>query len=203
MKRALFLLATVLLMAALLFAGCGGSAGKTNGGDSKTTDAGKVVDAEDLGVPVYPGATEATFSGGPRGGTSGGPPADLPQGSAPPPMEGAPGMSGPMPGSSTPGGGPGMGPMGRPLAMYQTSDSSEKVVAWYREQLEKESGFEEKELSLSGGPGGVTASGTMFSFGSGDDARVVTVRRDIQGDGTMIMIADGASAQQGTSGNGS
>ncbi len=189
MKKTIVLVATALIMAAALasFAGCGGSSA-SSGNSKGQTSSGEVTEAQ-LGVPIYPGATKTDLANELRGPNS---------------VSGAkPSMSGPPPNgnwrSSAPGGG-GQGSSlrlrgGTRTALW-TKDSTDKVVAWYREKLKGKTGFSET-TPQAGGPsaqaGGTATAGraTIFSFKSGDTYKTVMVRNSTQDKGgTVIMVSD-------------
>jgi hypothetical protein len=189
MRKTIVLVAAGLIMAAAaaLIAGCGGSSA-SSGNSKGQTSSGEVTEAQ-LGVPIYPGATKTDAAD------------EL---ARPNSVSGAtPSMSGPPPNgnwrSSAPGGtSQGSSPRlggGTRTALW-TKDSTDKVVAWYREKLKSKSGYSETKPP-AGGPFGQsdgTASGgtaTLFSFKSGDTYKTVMVRKSTQEKGgTIIMVGD-------------
>lgn len=188
MKKTICLTAvTVLIVTVLALAGCGGSS------SSGSKSSASTVSEAELGVPIYPGATEDTSEAGPGMGGSAPempepdssmpqPPGSLPDhnGSAPQPPPDMPRFEGsearPGPGNRT---------------TLWTADSTEEVTDWYRNELRGKSGFTET-TPRANAQGGPFAGGTMFSFESGETTRIVVVREDTDEDrgGTLIMIGE-------------
>jgi len=193
MKRPLLLaVMAILLVAVFAAAGCGGSS--ATGGSSGNKSTGKVTEAE-LGVPIYPGATQEDLANErPSGG--GGPNSSSPRwGGSAPEWNGqsAPGWNGqsaPRWNGSVPNR---AGPGGSRTALW-TKDSVDKVTAWYKEKLKGKSGYKEITAQSGAAPSGNTAlgGGIAFSFTSGDTTKMVMIRASRQSKGgTTIMIGDG------------
>jgi hypothetical protein len=81
---------------------------------------------------------------------------------------------------------------------FQTSDSVDKVVAWYKDKLSGKSGFKQQSMQMpSEGQtqdSGTASAPTVFTFTSGSTTKMVMIRSDntTQG-GTYITIRDGSS----------
>ena len=210
MKKAVWSAAIALLLAGLLlFAGCGGSGDNVSENASSNSASTEASSAAE-GVPIYPGATEVDMSDmsemmrgpGPGGPDSQGNP---PNGSTPNSTENGTDagdqdssatMPPPQAGQMTPPAGTesGSAPSGMremPVA-YRTTDSVDKVVAWYREQLSGKTDFKEQEMPTRGESDQTGENGAAFSFKSGDTMKMVMIRKDTtnQNGGTLIMISN-------------
>lgn len=200
MKRLRWLMVGMLLLAvgAACIAGCGGS--------TSSSSSTKEVTASDLGVPIYPGAKQVEAGdmgqGQPPSGGPGGP-----QGSAPSRPDDSGNMQPPS-GSTSPQGSapsgqsPRAGGPGGNMTTFLTTDSYDKVVAWYKDKLSGKTDFKEGAM---GGPRGNASQGqsqgsapamnsgnsTVFTFTSGDTTKMVMIREASNGQsGTYITIGD-------------
>lgn len=167
----------LLLLGATLVivAGCGGGGAPESSSKAQSTSS-DVGDAR-LEALVYPGAKkeDVDTAGGPMPGN----------GSSAPPAPGERPEG--MPDSSAPPGG-----FQRPsmLAAYRTSDSIDKVSAWYEEQLSGKTGFEEVSMP-SRGAFDQDGSVKIYSFKSGDTTLMLMVRNDTRdGGGTVITVGE-------------
>lgn len=180
MRKMTWLVIAVLLFAtgALCLAGCGSSTTSKSG--TGTSSKSNVTEA-DLGVPIYPGAKQVdSQSMGP-----GQPPGS--DGMQPPPDGATP------PQGSAPNVGRGMG------TTFQTSDSYDTVVAWYKDKLSGKSGFKQQAMpspsqgQTQGGTGS-NINATVFTFTSGSTTKMVMIRQDTSSQGdTYITIGDAPS----------
>lgn len=173
-------LASLMLAGMAFLAGCGGSSNQTSDAQAQSGNSSQqaanpnmTVSEPDLAnVPIYPGAEKQTMmSGGP----------------------GAGGMTTPPSGGSGGAGGMGSGGTPPPLSMvrYQTSDSTDQVVAWYRQQLSGKDGFAETTGSI--GPQGSSEAQTIFTFKNGDMIHTIMVGSASRNQGiTEIIISEGA-----------
>jgi hypothetical protein len=201
----LFAAMTLLLVALVTAAGCGTTS--SSNGSSQSTKT-KVTEA-DLGVPIYPGATQVdnSSSGMPQGGPPGG---QMPQGSTPsmpqngmqPPSNGMQppdSSAGSTPPGSTPQGSSQNNQQGSPPSRgamnqttFKTSDSVDKVIAWYKTKLADKQDFKQQTMTLPQGQSQTqsgTSAPTVFTFTSGSTTKMVMIRQDTSG-GTLISIGD-------------
>lgn len=189
MRKTIVLVAAGLLVAAALasLAGCGGSSA-SSGNSKRQTSSGEVTEAQ-LGVPIYPGATKTdlvnelrrpnSVSGGTRPA-----PGSQPNGYQ---WSSAPYWNGQNSSPRLRG--------GTRTALW-TKDSTDKVVAWYRDKLKSKTGFSETTRPAGGSFGQNNGAGnggtaTVFSFKSGNTTKMVMIRQSTQSNGgTVITVID-------------
>ena len=77
------------------------------------------------------------------------------------------------------------------MTMLWTSDSTDKVAAWYKERLSSKTGFAEVTPPGFQGSNQDTAS-VIYTFKHGDSTKTVMIRENGMGDkgGTSIAIGD-------------
>lgn len=189
MRKMTWLVIAVLLFAtgALCLAGCGSSTSSKSSAD--TSSKSNVTEA-DLGVPIYPGAKQVDSQSMGPGQSPGSDGMQPPPDGATPPQGSAPNANGQ---GTPPNAGRGMG------TAFQTSDSYDTVVAWYKDKLSGKSGFEQQAMpSPSQGQtqGGTSSNinATVFTFTSGSTTKMVMIRQDTSSQGgTYITIGDAPS----------
>jgi hypothetical protein len=175
-KAVLFGTVAALLAAGLLIAGCGSSTSASKGSSGALTEAS-------VGAPIYPGATKEDVSQLRSGNGANGfrPRGSTPQGSTP---------LGSTPQGSVPnwrGQGSAPGARNRSTTGLWTKDSTDKVAAWYKDQLSGKKSFSQVNMPNFSGQANNT---TTYRFTSGQDTVMVMIRPAQQSKGgTTIMVS--------------
>ena len=171
-KVVLFGTVAAFIAAGLLIAGCGSSTSASKGSSGTLTEAS-------VGAPIYPGATKQDISqlqSGNGGGYRSRPQGSTPQFTTP---------QGSVP--SWRGQGSAPGARNRNTTGLWTKDSTDKVASWYKSQLSGKKNFSQVNMpNFSGQANNMTA----YSFTSGQDTVMVSIRPAAQQKGgTTIMVS--------------
>lgn len=178
-KAVLFGTVAAFLAAGLLIAGCGSSTSASKSSSGTLTEAS-------VGAPIYPGATKEDVSqlwsgngGGYRFRSQG----STPQGTTPQFTT----PQGSVPNRRGQGSAPGA--RNRSTTGLWTKDSTDKVAAWYKDQLSGKKNFSQVNMPNFSGQ---ASNATTYRFTSGQDTVMVMIRpAQQQKGGTTIMVSKG------------